>query len=292
MSLYIQPDNQQLLWNTVQKIPNFQSIPHGDKEIWFKNIVKRFYEVNKDRKLYGPDLKELNKQTIQYMVQTLNSNVLNQNTNQNTNQNNINYTISENNNTFQNPSRPIQPVSELKGNRKEGYTMEFANRQKEYENMMKRDVPPEPNFKEGIEDKAIENMEELLQQQMRQRELDIHPMGGLPPPRPKAKRVKIVEKLDLSGGNVPIELDEVKTFHLSNDIVTRDDLLEFNKKIDILFELINGIHTKMDIMKHGLIMEFNTIKNKMGIFPPIESIIEESNIDDDNNNIINENFDI
>jgi len=269
MSLFIQPDNQQLLWNTVQKIPNFQSIPHSDKEIWFKNIVKRFYEMNRDRKLYGPDLKELNKQTILYMVQTLNSNVLNQNTNQNTNLNNINYTISETNNAFQNPSlnasRPIQPVSELKGNRKEGYTMEFANRQKEYESMMKRDVPPEPNFKEGFEDKAIENMEELLQQQIRQRELDIQPVGGLPPPiRPKAKRVKIVEKLDLSGGNIPIELDEVKTFHLSNDTVSRDDLVEFNKKLDILFELINGIHVTMDIMKHGLIMEFNDIKNKFG----------------------------
>jgi hypothetical protein len=33
--------------------------------------------------------------------------------------------------------------------------------------------PPEPNFKEQVSDGVIENMDELLQQQIRQRELDL-----------------------------------------------------------------------------------------------------------------------
>ena len=39
--------------------------------------------------------------------------------------------------------------------------------------MIKKELPPEPNFKEPLGDGVIENMEELLQQQLKQRELDI-----------------------------------------------------------------------------------------------------------------------
>lgn len=40
--------------------------------------------------------------------------------------------------------------------------------------------PPEPNFKESIGDSAIENMDELLQQQLKQRELDVSHFAGMP----------------------------------------------------------------------------------------------------------------
>ena len=40
--------------------------------------------------------------------------------------------------------------------------------------------PPEPNFKEPINDSVIENMDELLQQQLKQRELDVSQFGAMP----------------------------------------------------------------------------------------------------------------
>ena len=172
------------------------------------------------------------------MVQTLNSH----NNNSKQNNSNITYTMNDRNTEEIFDNRTIQPIS---NNRKEGYTMEFANRQKEYENMMKRDLPPEPNFKEGDEDKAIENMEELLQQQMRQRELDIQPIGGLPPPpRPKSKRVKFIETLDLSNGS--IDIDMIPLFNTATDTVTKQDLINLQEKFDNLNEKIDTLHEKFD----------------------------------------------
>ena len=68
MSLFVQPENQQLLWKTIQKIPNCQMIPQYDREVWFKNTVKTIYENNQNRKLSSSDLKELNKQVHYYMI--------------------------------------------------------------------------------------------------------------------------------------------------------------------------------------------------------------------------------
>jgi hypothetical protein len=41
-------------------------------------------------------------------------------------------------------------------------------------------VTHEPNFKEPINDSVIENMDELLQQQLKQRELDVSQFGAMP----------------------------------------------------------------------------------------------------------------
>jgi hypothetical protein len=272
MSSYVQPENQQLLWNTIQKIPNIQAITQGEREAMFKNMVKTVYENNRHRPLSSADLKELNKQTIHNMVQVLNSRILKQNTKMN--QNNINYTINENGG-FRNPSlnamRPVQPVSEVKGIRQEGYTMAVANRQREYDNMMKREVPPEPNFKETVDDQAIENMEELLQQQLRQRELDIQNMGGPVPTQkvakgPKrAKQVEFTTKLDLSGGNVPVDVDveEIPLMFEPNAPITKNDLTGFHHKLDILFELTRNIQHELAVIKNGIIMEFSTVHRNM-----------------------------
>jgi len=255
MSLYVQPENQHLLWNTVHKIPNIQIVPTNERENWFKNIIKTIYENNRHRKLSSSDLKELNKQTIQYIAQTLNAQSAPKN------MNNISYAFDGGNygspvsptppmssNPILNSMRPIQPLSDVKGTRHEGYTMEVANRQKEYDNMLKREVPPEPNFKEMVEDKAIENMEELLKQQLRQRELDIQTPGIIQPmkpvqPKPTSKRVKIIEKLDLSNTDDTVNIDDIHVVNM--DESTKPQLMEFNEKLDAFIQLMQEMRTEI-----------------------------------------------
>jgi hypothetical protein len=58
--------------------------------------------------------------------------------------------------------------------KQESYTRQFVDRQQDYDKMIKKELPPEPNFKEPLGDGVIENMDELLKQQMKQRELDVH----------------------------------------------------------------------------------------------------------------------
>ena len=50
----------------------------------------------------------------------------------------------------------------------------LEEKQKEYDNMKAKETPPEPNFKEHIEDTAIENIDELIKQHQQQRQLDLN----------------------------------------------------------------------------------------------------------------------
>lgn len=53
-------------------------------------------------------------------------------------------------------------------------TNSFEEKQKEYDNMKTKQAPPEPNFKEHVEDTAIENMDELIKQHQQQRQMDLN----------------------------------------------------------------------------------------------------------------------
>jgi hypothetical protein len=111
---YISAENQTLLWNTIQKVGMLhETIPASYQADWFREIVSMYYNEYKNRSY---DLKQLNKETIGHMINSLRS-----------------------------KPRP------------------------DYD----KATPPEPNFKEQISDGVIENMDELLQQQIRQRELDL-----------------------------------------------------------------------------------------------------------------------
>ena len=115
MASYVSVENQTLLWNTIQKVQLLhEQIPQYQQQDWFKQILGMFYQKIQNTSY---DLRQLNKETIGYMISALKS----------------------------------QP--ETKPSPKLG----------------------EPKFGEPISDTAIENMEELLQQQMKQRELDVVP---------------------------------------------------------------------------------------------------------------------
>ena len=53
-------------------------------------------------------------------------------------------------------------------------TNTFEKKQKEYDNIKTKQAPPEPNFKEHVEDTAIENMDELIKQYQQQRQMDLN----------------------------------------------------------------------------------------------------------------------
>jgi hypothetical protein len=118
MSSYISVENQTILWNTIQKVQLLhEQIPPYQQQDWFKQILSMFYQKIQNTSY---DLRQLNKETIGYMISTL---------------------------------KPQPEIIETKPSSKLG----------------------EPKFGEPISDTAIENMEELLQQQMKQRELDVVP---------------------------------------------------------------------------------------------------------------------
>ena len=71
MSIYITTENQTLLWNTVKKIALFEKLSTEEREPWFREIIQKFYENNRFKTLSLTELKQLNRDTITYMMNAL-----------------------------------------------------------------------------------------------------------------------------------------------------------------------------------------------------------------------------
>ena len=180
MSLYIHPENQQLLWNIMNKIPIltdfFAPYPQAHKEQWFKSVIQLFYEKYKTKRLQLNDLHQLNQETIAYIVQT----------------------IREKTQPQQQVHAPSTTDAENKQERidkkQEFYNHQFTARQTEYNSMLNKQAPPEVNFREKEEDTAISNMDELIRQHMTQRENELKQYSPQPPISPPVNMQATIEK--------------------------------------------------------------------------------------------------
>ena len=209
-SQYIDVNNQTILWKVIQRSPQFiNNTIQINREQWFGSIIKLFYEQITAHSFSIEELKIWNQKTIAYMLSDLKK-------------------IEQ----FQtNPSRTSEresvvgmndmtPTRVLRPGALSTYTEQFNERQQEYEKMIKPPAQPIPNFGEKVDDDVITNMDELLEQQKKQREYDIAQV--IPPPPQK--------KLD-ENPQQPV----VKT---TNDVLTIQNLLlqieSMKKDIQIL----------------------------------------------------------
>jgi hypothetical protein len=155
MSLYIHHENQTLLWNTLHKNPKFQNLTINKQE-WFSSIIKAFYEkIQYLPPLTTQDLLQINRQTISYMMEEINALLV---------------------------DRPKFAESKK-------VVSDFNTRQQEYESALKPKLPPIADFSEKISDDAIQNMDELIQQQIRQRDYDVEKAKERLPPPPVANTI-------------------------------------------------------------------------------------------------------
>jgi hypothetical protein len=238
MSLFIKPENQQLLWKTIHKTPliddYFRNYPPGSREKWFQDIIRSFH-INNSSITSSEGLARTNRDVIAYMVLTL------RRTSNSCSVSSTNSTPSIASHLIQ--SSPTTLYSRNQDIAKDVFAEKYTNRQKEYESMLQKPQIPEVQFSEKMEDGVIENIEELVKQQLRQRELDIAnyaPPGpiGIPSSTPMNlstpvssssyspyKKLSIsqedshIESISLNRVNSsPIEISQKKvTFSLSNN---------------------------------------------------------------------------
>lgn len=172
---YIRVENQTLLWKTIQRSPQFlHNTVHIHREQWFSNVIKYFYEQIKTPKLSIAELKEWNQKTIAYMIADLKHIETIYASSPN---NSITPTVAPTSGILVNNS----PLYETPQSRMSMYTNQFNARQQEYTNMVKPPAPPIANFSEKVEEEVITNMDELLQQQLKQREYDVAQVRPPPP---------------------------------------------------------------------------------------------------------------
>lgn len=161
MSLYIEPKNQKILWELIHKNPSLSIIFPNDstsqknKELWFKNIISKFYTTLPPN-ITPAMLLDINKETLTIMSRDLYNKC---NMEKKVNQEKI--------------SEPIYSRNISSENRVETLNREFSERQKEYERMTQKPIVPEVSFQEKKDDGVIKNMDELIQKQLREREEDL-----------------------------------------------------------------------------------------------------------------------
>ena len=186
MNLYINPDNQKLLWNIIsqnQYITNFfYMLSPSDKEKWFKHIIEKIYFDNQNKILNYESLKELNKQTLAYMLQD----------------------IKERNNPKPTPNieqtnyNQINTPPIVKESKSDLYQQQYDQRQQTYQDMVKREVPKQIDFSTKVEDGVIQNMDDLIKKHQEERQLDIQNFQPAPLTNDNPLKLNIDNSTDVS----------------------------------------------------------------------------------------------
>jgi hypothetical protein len=199
MSLYVHPENQKILWNSIHKTPQFQQLPTHVKEQFFKSVIQIFYEKYKHVNLNSESLRQLNKDTILIMIHKLKEMNGSSSTgppHTETHQHPYAASPSPLLNNYMTPSfstvNPNVMVSKdsEKGERRDVYSRMFQDRQKEYQLMNAKPTIPEVNFKENVEDEPIsgDSMSKLIERHLKEREIEVgmayYPSNIVPPPTP------------------------------------------------------------------------------------------------------------
>jgi hypothetical protein len=215
MALYVHPENQTLLWETINKSPLIQQAfqnKYNEKTEWFRGIVKQVYSsIPVGKSLTRDELQQYNRNTITTLLSSVTplGGGIGTHTIRAPGGAVAPTTIpqwaqvssaTQNTPVRQTGGVPPPPVSILKEpmtefsrnmgmGKKNEFQEQFSNRQKEYETMFQKPLPKEINFSETMEDGVITNMEELIQKEKRQREMEISQqftVGIAPPVSPVA----------------------------------------------------------------------------------------------------------
>lgn len=165
MDWYISNSNQNLLWNTIHRVPSVSSVPLSVRETTFRNIIEYHYDIiPKNQSLDLSQKKEINRETISTFL----AKIQNRSTTTIIPQSSV---ITRN--TYEtNQNLPNQMVE----TKQEKSQREFAERQQMYEQMTaKPDIPSSDIFREkvDVDDETIHNMDDLIKKYQLEREKDM-----------------------------------------------------------------------------------------------------------------------
>jgi hypothetical protein len=158
MSIYIEPNNQRILWGMIHKHPSISTVfPNQEsKEVWFKSIISKIYSElpsNISREM----LFNKNKETLSIMNGEINAR-----------RELLFNPVVKKEESKHSYSREVASKTRI-----ETLNQDYLVRQKDYEQMIQKPAVPQVKFEEKVEDGVIKNMDELIQKQLREREQDM-----------------------------------------------------------------------------------------------------------------------
>ena len=187
MSALVHPENQKIIWNIVNNNiyvnEFFQTHSNVSKEQWFRSIIEKFYMQNEGRNLSVHELNLLNKDVLTFMVKSIHSIPMQPEAPQHPPPSNT-FDQRPPSNTFDQRSlantfdqRPpsnypsqIQTPPYVPNTIGEETNKQFEEKKHEYEQMNAKPIPEEVDFKEKDKDTIIENMDELINVHIQERE--------------------------------------------------------------------------------------------------------------------------
>ena len=183
MAQFIQTANQDLLWNTFQKIPEVTQLPFQTKQRIFRNAVSHFYQqLHPTAILSGNQLITLNKQLITYLIEQARPK---------------REELAQRLPQQQQIPQHLAPLPQFYESTEEKTQRIFSEKQKVYEQMTTKPDLPKPSelFREPSteDDGAIQNMDELIKQYQEQRDQEVPTYD---PISTSTKSLSIVERLE------------------------------------------------------------------------------------------------
>ena len=175
MSALIHPENQKIIWNIINSNiyvnDFFQTHTNVSKDKWFRSIIEKFYMQNEGRNLSIDELNNLNKDVLTFMVKSIHSIPPQQSQPPPQQPQPQPPSPSAYDNLNQNVYSPqIQTPPYIPNNIAEQNNRQFEEKKQEYEQMYAKPVPPEVDFREKEKDTIIENMDELINKHLSERE--------------------------------------------------------------------------------------------------------------------------
>jgi hypothetical protein len=237
MSLYVNPENQKLLWNIINKHPKiieyFSNRPSENQSYWFQSCIGYIYENIKYENLTIEKLQHCNKETLKYMLSTIKEPTIN-----NELSNDVQYSRT---NVEQNLSK-----SDL-------LNKNFAIRQKEYEDMVEKKLPDTIDFRDKMDDEPISNMDEVLRTHLQMRENELKQYTPL----------SVVSEIENSKIITDKNIDNVQKSNSKKSVSWEDSDIEMLKKqIRDLFKKMDKMQEEIDVLKYKNIIEQEEIKEK------------------------------
>lgn len=212
MSLFIRPENQNLLWETINKTTEISSVfpsgsPIHQKNEWFKKHIENKYRTIPPN-IYKEELYKINREVLSGMITDLRNMFL-----------------------------PIAPDTTVGSsytrlsNKSSGISSEYELREAQYKQLFDTPKPQLIDFTEKFEDDAITNMEELIQRHKQSRDTDLQ-LFGAPTAAPVEKRVRFETETLIQTPTT----DSTGLPHEYKDVM---------KRIDELYMKIENIDTKI-----------------------------------------------
>jgi hypothetical protein len=243
MNQYLNETNQNMIWkvinNAPQVIQTFQNYQPGTKEKWFQSIIKNVYQQFNGSSI---SLKELNKRTLDFMLQSLEPQQSQVVEKQNKVADNQPQVAEKSQPNFADQTNFVKPREQI-------LSEQFELRKKDYETMTKKTVP-KPEFTNAIRDEAINDIGSAVEEYMKQRNADIPAYAPIQPqiedlPTEPKKRVQWGDNIEkIFDNQLPVVdyTDKIKTLE---DHVKKmaNEITELNGRIKSLENILSNVNT-------------------------------------------------